>query len=103
MGLNQITLICQDWGGLIGLRLVAANPDRFIRVVVANTGLPTGETPIFDAFLNWRKFSLDVQDFDVGAIITMGCQKPLPQDVATAYSAPFPDDTYKEGARISLR
>ena len=100
MGLNQITLICQDWGGLIGLRLVASNPDRFIRVVVANTGLPTGETPIPDAFLNWRKFSLDVQDFDVGAIITMGCQKPLPQDVATAYNAPFPDDTYKEGARI---
>ena len=100
MGLNQITLICQDWGGLIGLRLVAANPDRFIRVVVANTGLPTGETPIPDAFLNWRKFSLDVQDFDVGAIITMGCQKPLPQDVAIAYNAPFPDDTYKEGARI---
>jgi haloalkane dehalogenase len=100
MGLNQITLVCQDWGGLIGLRLVANNPDRFIRVVVANTGLPTGDTPITDAFLNWRKFSLEVQDFDVGAIITMGCQKPLPQDVAASYNAPFPDDIYKEGARI---
>jgi haloalkane dehalogenase len=98
--LNQISLVCQDWGGLIGLRLVANNPDRFIRVVVANTGLPTGDTPITDAFLNWRKFSLEVQDFDIGAIITMGCQKPLPQDVTAAYNAPFPDDTYKEGARI---
>ncbi len=100
MGLDQITLVCQDWGGLIGLRLVANNPDRFIRVVVANTGLPTGDTPITDAFLNWRKFSLEVQDFDVGAIITMGCQKPLPQDVAASYNAPSPDDIYKEGARI---
>jgi haloalkane dehalogenase len=100
MGLNKITLVCQDWGGLIGLRLVANNPDRFARVVVANTGLPTGDTPMPDAFLNWRKFSLEVPDFDAGAIITMGCQKPVPQDIASAYNAPFPDDTYKEGARI---
>ena len=100
MGLNKITLVCQDWGGLIGLRLVANNPDLFAGVVVANTGLPTGDTPMSDAFLNWRKFSLEVPDFDIGAIITMGCQKPLPQDVVAAYNAPFPDDTYKEGARI---
>jgi haloalkane dehalogenase len=100
MELNRITLVCQDWGGLIGLRLLANNPDRFIRVVAANTGLPTGDTPITDAFLKWRKFSLEVQDFDVGAVITMGCQKPLPHDIAAAYNAPFPDDTFKEGARI---
>jgi haloalkane dehalogenase len=100
MRLNKITLVCQDWGGLIGLRLVANNPDIFERVVVANTGLPTGDRPMPAAFLNWRKFSLEVPDFDVGAIITMGCQKPVPQDIASAYNAPFPDDTYKEGARI---
>ncbi|MEJ2477562.1 MAG: haloalkane dehalogenase [Desulfobacterales bacterium] len=100
MGLNKITLVCQDWGGLIGLRLVANNPDLFARVVVANTGLPTGDTPMPDAFLNWKKFSLEVPDFDAGAIVTMGCQKPVPQDIAAAYNAPFPDDTYKEGARI---
>jgi haloalkane dehalogenase len=100
MGLNKITLVCQDWGGLIGLRLVANNPDLFARVVVANTGLPTGDTPMPDAFLNWKKFSLEVPDFDAGAIVTMGCQKPVPQDIASAYNAPFPDDTYKEGARI---
>jgi haloalkane dehalogenase len=100
IALNKITLVCQDWGGLIGLRLVANNPDLFARVVVANTGLPTGDTPMPEAFLNWRKFSLEVPDFDAGAIITMGCLKPVPQDIASAYNAPFPDDTYKEGARI---
>ena len=100
IGLNKITLVCQDWGGLIGLRLLANNPDLFARVVVANTGLPTGDMPMRDAFLNWRKFSLEVPDFDAGAIITMGCQKPVPQDIVSAYNAPFPDDTYKEGARI---
>ena len=100
IALNKITLVCQDWGGLIGLRLVSNNPDLFARVVVANTGLPTGDTPMPAAFLNWRKFSLEVPDFDAGAIITMGCLKPVPQDIASAYNAPFPDDTYKEGARI---
>ena len=100
LDLQRITLVCQDWGGLIGLRLVAGNPDRFVRVVAANTGLPTGDTPISDAFLKWRKFSIEVPDFDAGAIIAMGCQKPLPENVAAAYNAPFPDDTYKAGARI---
>ena len=100
LDLQRITLVCQDWGGLIGLRLVANNPDRFARVVAANTGLPTGDTPISDAFLKWRKFSLEVPDFDVAAIIAMGCQNPFSEKVAAAYNAPFPDDTYKAGARI---
>jgi haloalkane dehalogenase len=100
LAVERITLVCQDWGGLIGLRLVANNPDRFARVVTANTGLPTGDTPMSDAFLKWRKFSIEVPDFDVAAIIAMGCQKPLPENVAAAYNAPFPDDTYKAAARI---
>jgi haloalkane dehalogenase len=100
LDLSRVTLVCQDWGGLIGLRLVTANPDRFARVVVANTGLPTGDGPITDAFLNWRKFSIEIPDFDVGTIITMGCQTELSAEVIFAYNAPFPDDTYKEGARI---
>jgi haloalkane dehalogenase len=100
MDLHGITLVCQDWGGLIGLRLVAANPDRFARVVVANTGLPTGDGPIPDAFLKWRKFSIETPEFDVGAIISMGCKTPLTPETISAYSAPFPDDTYKAGARI---
>jgi haloalkane dehalogenase len=100
LAVERITLVCQDWGGLIGLRLVANNPDRFARVVTANTGLPTGDTPMSDAFLKWRKFSIEVPDFDVAAIIAMLCQKPLPENVAAAYNAPFPDDTYKAAARI---
>jgi haloalkane dehalogenase len=100
MNLQRITLVCQDWGGLIGLRLLANNPDRFARVVAANTGLPTGDHPISEAFLSWRKFSVEVPDFDIGAIITMGCQKTPSAEANAAYNAPFPDETYKEGARI---
>lgn len=100
VSLERITLVGQDWGGLIGLRLVAADPDRFSRVVVANTGLPVGDIPMPEAFLNWRKFSQETPDFDVGAILTMGCKTSLPEEVIAGYNAPFPDDTYKEGARI---
>ncbi len=99
--LQRITLVCQDWGGLIGLRLVAQNPARFARVVVANTGLPTGDNPISEAFLAWRKFSQEVPEFEVGAIIAMSYQNdPLAKEVIAAYDTPFPDDSYKEGARI---
>jgi haloalkane dehalogenase len=101
LDLRRITLVCQDWGGLIGLRLVAQNTDRFSRVVVANTGLPTGDNPISDAFLSWRKYSQEVPEFQVGEIIAMSNLKdPLSKDIIAAYDAPFPDDTYKEGARI---
>jgi haloalkane dehalogenase len=98
--LNGITLFGQDWGGLIGLRLVAENPDRFARIVVGNTGLPTGEGRASEAFLNWRKFSQESLEFDIGAIISMGSQTTLSEEVLAAYNAPFPDDAYKEGARI---
>jgi len=100
VNLDRITLVGQDWGGLIGLRLVADNPDRFSRVVVANTGLPAGDLPITEAFLNWRKFSQESPEFEAGAILTMGCQTALPGEVIAAYDAPFPDEPYKEGARI---
>ncbi len=98
--LKRITLVCQDWGGLIGLRLLAANPERFARAVVANTGLPTGDFPISKAFLQWRKFSVEVPEFNVGAIVNMGTLSDLPEEIIRAYNAPFPDETYKEGARI---
>jgi haloalkane dehalogenase len=100
LDLQRITLVCQDWGGLIGLRLVAENPDAFRRVITANTGLPTGDTPISDAFLSWRKFSQEAPEFSIGSIIQGGCRTTLPESVIAAYDAPFPDDSYKEGARI---
>jgi len=100
MDLSSITLVCQDWGGLIGLRQLTANPDCFARAVVANTGLPTGDHSISDAFLSWRKFSIETPDFDAGAIVDMATQKEMAPEVVAAYNAPFPDDTYKAGARI---
>jgi len=98
--LKRITLVCQDWGGLIGLRLLAARPERFARAVVANTGLPTGDFPVSEAFLQWRKFSVEIPEFNVGAIINMGTLSDLREEILRAYNAPFPDETYKESARI---
>jgi haloalkane dehalogenase len=99
LDLRGIILVCQDWGGLIGLRLVAEHPDRFARVVTANTFLPTGDRPLGEAFHNWRRFSQEVEDFDVGFIVGSGCTSELTTAVAAAYGAPFPDDAYKAGAR----
>ena len=97
--LTNITLVCQDWGGLIGLRLVAAHPDRFARVVTANTFLPTGDRPPTPAFLAWQQFSQLSPKFDIGRVIANGCVRPVSDEVVAAYNAPFPDDTYKAGAR----
>jgi len=100
LGLAGITLVGQDWGGLIGLRLVAAEPDRFARVVAANTGLPTGDFPLGEAFLRWQRFARESPAFDIGRIISGGTVSELPADVIAAYDAPFPDDSYKAGARV---
>jgi haloalkane dehalogenase len=99
LGLSRITLVGQDWGGLIGLRLVAEDPDRFARVVAANTFLPTGDRHPGDAFLAWQKFSQEAETFPVGRIVNGGCTTDLSPEVIAAYDAPFPDETYKEGAR----
>jgi len=100
LDLRGATFFGQDWGGLVGLRLVTAAPERFDRIVVANTGLPTGDERLTDAFLSWQRFSQETDDFDIGAIVNMGCGGTLAQDVVDAYRAPFPDDTFKAGARI---
>ena len=99
LDLQDVTLMCQDWGGLLGLRLVAAMPERFRRVVVANTFLPTGDSPPGDAFLAWQKFSQEVETFPTGVIINGGCASDLTAEVMAGYDAPFPDESYKEGAR----
>lgn len=99
MDLNNIILICQDWGGLIGLRLVAAEPDRFARVVTTNTMLPTGDHSPGEAFMQWQKFSQEVPAFPTGQIVHKGTVAGLSDEAIAAYDAPFPDESYKEGAR----
>ena len=91
--------MCQDWGGLIGLRVAAEHEERFARIVAANTFLPTGDNPPGEAFLRWQKFSQEVPELPVGRIVNGGCVTELPPEVIAAYEAPFPDERYKAGAR----
>ena len=98
LDLKDITLFCQDWGGLIGLRLVAAFPERFAGVIVGNTGLPTG-TGFSEGFNAWLNFSQNVPQMPIGVIVNGGCVRDLSPAEIAAYDAPFPDETYKEGAR----
>lgn len=100
LGLSGVTLVGQDWGGLIGLRLVGEHPERFARLVVANTGLPTGDAKMSDAFVSWQKFSQEVPELPIGRIVAGGCVTKLADDVIAAYDAPFPDESFKEGARM---
>ena len=100
LDLRDVTFFGQDWGGLVGLRLVAENPDRFARVIVGNTGLPTGEHAPTEAFLAWQRFSQTTEVFDVGFLLQSATNTELSDAEVAAYDAPFPDDTYKAGARI---
>ncbi|MCW5758985.1 MAG: haloalkane dehalogenase [Phenylobacterium sp.] len=98
LDLTDVTLFCQDWGGLIGLRLVAAYPERFAGVVVGNTGLPTG-AGMTDGFKAWLALSQNVPQMPIGALLNSASGRELsPQEIA-AYDAPYPDESYKEGAR----
>ncbi len=99
LDLRDITLFGQDWGGLIGLRVAAEHQERFARIVAANTGLPTGEGAPAEAFLRWQRFSQESPTFDIGRLISAACVTDLPPEVVAAYDAPFPDDSYKAGAR----
>ena len=100
LDLRRTTFFGQDWGGLVGLRLVAADPDRYDRVCVANTGLPTGDRKPTDAFLAWQRFSKESPKFEIGKLISGGCAQRLAPEVVAAYDAPFPDESYMAGARI---
>lgn len=97
--LTDIVLFCQDWGGLIGLRLVAAFPERFSAVVVSNTGLPIGVGKS-EGFEAWLAFSQNTPELPVGFILNGGTARDLSDAERAAYDAPFPDESYKEGARI---
>lgn len=98
LDLRNIVLFCQDWGGLIGLRLVAAFPDRFAGVVVSNTGLPTGEGAT-EGFQRWLEFSQTTPTLPISGIIQMGTSRTLSEAERAAYDAPFPDESFKAGAR----
>ena len=98
LDLRDVTFFGQDWGGLIGLRLVAAHPERFARIVVANTGLPIG-TGMSDAFQTWLDFSQSVPELPIANILSLGCRRTLTDAERAAYDAPFPEERYKAGAR----
>lgn len=99
LSLREIALVCHDWGGLLGLRMVGESPERFARVVATNTFLPTGEQKVSDAFFAWREFSQSTPVFPAGRIVAGGCARPLSAPVIAAYDAPFPDEAHKAGAR----
>src|SRR4051794_14044159 len=99
LDLRDITLVCQDWGGLIGLRLVAEHPDRFARVVAANTGLPDGQHRLPPEWWRFHDFVVRTPDLPVGFLVSGGCATELPPDVVAAYDAPFPGPEYKAGPR----
>jgi len=99
LNLTDTVLFCQDWGGLIGLRLVAEHSERFSGVVAANTFLPTGDADPGEAFLKWQNFSQTVPEFPTGGIIQGATVSDLNADIVAAYDAPFPDESFKAGAR----
>ena len=100
MDLREVTLVGQDWGGLIGLRLVAEHPERFARVVATNTGLPTGHQKVSEVFRRFRDYVASATDLPVGAIVRGGCLHGLSDAEVAAYDAPFPEPRAKAGARV---
>jgi haloalkane dehalogenase len=99
LDLRRVTLVGQDWGGLIGLRSVAEQPDRFARVVAANTGLPTGDQDMPEVWHRFREAMQKAPSIDIARFVAGGCVRPLTDDVRAAYDAPFPDESFKAGAR----
>jgi haloalkane dehalogenase len=100
LDLRDATLVGQDWGGLVGLRLVAEEPDRYARVVASNHGFPTGDRPATPAFLEWLERSQSMPEFPCGEIVARACLTSLTREEVAAYDAPHPDDTFKAGARV---
>jgi haloalkane dehalogenase len=99
LDLRDVTLVGQDWGGLIGLRLFAENKDRFTRVVAANTGLPTGDFDMPEVWWQFRRAVERAEVLDVGRLVAAGCARPMADEVRAAYDAPFPEERAKAGPR----
>jgi len=99
LDLAGVTLFCQDWGGLFGLRLVAEHPERFAAVCASNTGLPDGSTPMGEVWQGFHAFVRATPDLPVGQLVAAGCARPVPPEVVAAYDAPFPTPEHKAGPR----
>ena len=102
LDLTDITAVVQDWGGMLGLRVATEMPERFARLVIMNTGLPTGEAPPTEGFLKWRDYATSTPDLPIGMIVKRSAidRESITDDVVAAYDAPFPDASYKTGAQM---
>lgn len=98
LDLQRITLICQDWGGLLGLTIPMQMADRFEALLIMNTMLATGDRPLTQGFIDWRAWNNANPDFPIGKLMSRACPQ-LSVAEAAAYDAPFPDATYKSGVR----
>lgn len=99
LDLRNVTLVVQDWGGLLGLTLPMAMPDVFKRLIVMNTSLGTGDAPLGKGFTDWRAFSNSKPDMDIASLMQRSVGDGLSAQEAQAYAAPFPDVRYKAGVR----
>lgn len=97
--MRDLTLVMQDWGGLIGMRWAAEHPERVARMVLMNTFLPTGDTSLGEGFLNWQRFATTVPELPIGRILQGATVTELSPEILAAYEAPFPDESFKAGAR----
>jgi haloalkane dehalogenase len=101
--LEQITLVVQDWGGLLGLTVASEMPELFARLVIMNTGLPTGDEPMGKGFMRWRELASNSTDLPVGLVIQNGTvERELKPEIFAAYESPFPDVSYKAGAIVDF-
>jgi len=100
LDLQNITLFGQDWGSLIGLRMAIENQDRFKRIVISNGGLPVGDGEQSKAFMDWRELSRTTPALPIKMVLQAGTTTKLSRDILKAYDAPFPDESFKAGARI---
>lgn len=100
LDLTDVVVFLQDWGGLVGLRLVASDPTRYAGLVVANTGLPTGDQQMPEAFLQWQSYAARADPFPVGGVVQGGTSRDLTPDEVAAYDAPFPDTSFQAGPKV---
>ena len=99
LGLSGVTMVGQDWGGLIGLRIAGEHPERVARIVAANTGLPTGDIPMPELWHRFKDAVMNAPALDIARFVQSGCKSELPAAVRAAYDAPFPDESYKAAAK----